>query len=303
MYDNAVAFNQNNNSRPEVTKKARTMTLVLGILCVLLSVLPVWEQQTQLQLQQTMNQSVVTFALARGLNGVISVIQETEVAVQPAGVGVSFEPGQILDPVNDLVESFSDVMLASSLVLGSLRIFTELMSQDAIKIAVVLCGIIWLLSCRYWLHHSNWCRMITALLALLVSLRLFVPVAFLVSEHVSHWVLDDYYQTSTQALNKTQQEFQQTAHIQSNEQSKIEEQANNERSWSEQLTGTYQQAKRLFDIEEQLHQLKRQADIAIEHSIQLMVVFIIKVMVLPLLIGFLFIALIKRLTREIQHAI
>lgn len=44
--------------------------------------------------------------------------QGTEVAVEPAGVGVIFTPGQILDPVNDLLEQFSNLMLAASVAFG-----------------------------------------------------------------------------------------------------------------------------------------------------------------------------------------
>ena len=62
------------------------------------------------------------FAMARGLNGVISVAQGTSVAIQPAGVGVMLAPGELLDPVNDLVEQFSTVMLFASASLGLQRL-------------------------------------------------------------------------------------------------------------------------------------------------------------------------------------
>ena len=60
---------------------------------------------------QALRRALVTFAVARTLNGVISVAQGTELAVEPAGVGVILGVGQILDPINDLIERFSSVML------------------------------------------------------------------------------------------------------------------------------------------------------------------------------------------------
>ena len=57
-------------------------------------------------------------ALARGFNGVISVAQGTEVAIQPVGVGVTLTLGEILDPLNDLVERFSALALLASVSLG-----------------------------------------------------------------------------------------------------------------------------------------------------------------------------------------
>src|SRR5690349_11898669 len=58
--------------------------------------------------------ALATYAVARTINGVVSVAQETGVAVQPGGVGMTFAPGQLLDPLNDLVEQVSSVMLAVS---------------------------------------------------------------------------------------------------------------------------------------------------------------------------------------------
>jgi len=65
--------------------------------------------------------ALVTWAIARGLNGVLSVAQGTEVAIQPAGIGVNFAPGEILDPINDLVERFSWIMMLAASSLGVQR--------------------------------------------------------------------------------------------------------------------------------------------------------------------------------------
>lgn len=61
---------------------------------------------------------MVSFATARTLNAVISVVQGTQVELQPGGVGMTFTPGQVLDPINDLVEQFSLLMLAASVSFG-----------------------------------------------------------------------------------------------------------------------------------------------------------------------------------------
>ena len=70
--------------------------------------------------------ALATYGIARALNGVISVAQGTEVAIEPAGVGVILTPGQILDPINDLVERFSWVMLVSSASLGILNVLLSI---------------------------------------------------------------------------------------------------------------------------------------------------------------------------------
>jgi hypothetical protein len=62
-----------------------------------------------------LKRALVSFATARALNGVISVVQGTEIVAQPLGVGVTLTPGQLLAPINELVKHFSDLMLAASM--------------------------------------------------------------------------------------------------------------------------------------------------------------------------------------------
>ena len=68
--------------------------------------------------EDAFKRALVTFAVARTLNGVISLAQGTELSLEPGGVGVNLGVGEILDPVNDLVEQFSGVMLVAASSLG-----------------------------------------------------------------------------------------------------------------------------------------------------------------------------------------
>jgi hypothetical protein len=51
------------------------------------------------------------------------VLEETEVAIGFSGVGFVLALGQILDPVNDLIERFSWVVLAAGASLGAQSFF------------------------------------------------------------------------------------------------------------------------------------------------------------------------------------
>lgn len=46
------------------------------------------------------------------------MVQGTEISAAPVGVGMTFTPGQILDPLNDLIEQFSQVMLVAMVAFG-----------------------------------------------------------------------------------------------------------------------------------------------------------------------------------------
>ena len=96
---------------PGNSKSRKWLFSVLLLLVAVLSVTPFVDQRAAADYEQLFQRAFITFALARTINGVISVVQGTEVALQPAGVGVTLTPGEILDPVNDLVERFSWIMM------------------------------------------------------------------------------------------------------------------------------------------------------------------------------------------------
>ena len=100
----------------QAQKKWLITTLL--VLIAGLALTPAVNQKATTDYELLFERAFVTFALARTLNGVISAVQGTEVALQPAGVGVTLTPGEILDPVNDLVERFSWIMLGATISLG-----------------------------------------------------------------------------------------------------------------------------------------------------------------------------------------
>ena len=79
------------------------------------------------QAENALKNALVTFAVARTLNGVISAAQGTEVALEPGGVGVVLSVGEILDPVNDLIERFSTRSTAAQYAGPALRILLFLL--------------------------------------------------------------------------------------------------------------------------------------------------------------------------------
>ena len=109
-----------------VLSTSQVVTIVAVLLSVVLALIPATDEVGQSHVDTAFKRALVGYALARGLNGAISVAQGTEVAIQPAGVGVNFTPGQILDPVNDLVERFSWIMMLASSSLGIQKVLLSM---------------------------------------------------------------------------------------------------------------------------------------------------------------------------------
>lgn len=96
---------------------------------------------------RALTSAALTYAAARGLNGIVSVMQSSSVE---AGIGVvsgSVTIGELLDPLNDMVERFSTVMtwvLASLaaqkvlLLVASHKLFLYLVAVLGISAVLVL---------------------------------------------------------------------------------------------------------------------------------------------------------------------
>ena len=84
---------------------------------------------------ESIKDAAIIYGVARSINGVISLIQSAELG---AIVG-SIHPGELLDPINDLIERFSSVMAwsLSSLVLQ--KILLSVFSSYSFKIIFTIC--------------------------------------------------------------------------------------------------------------------------------------------------------------------
>jgi hypothetical protein len=98
---------------------------------------------------------VAKLTRARALNAVISVAQGTEVSLQPLGVGVTLAPGQLLDPVNDLVEKFSDLMLMASVAFGVQKVLISMGGYWLISLLLTFAAIGWLDRMKGWVTPNG----------------------------------------------------------------------------------------------------------------------------------------------------
>src|SRR5512138_1985025 len=93
------------------------LAVVVAALIALAWIAPA-ENPAHEQVDAGLQRALVSFATARALNAVISLAQGTEVALHPAGFGINLSIGETLDPVNDLVERFAELMLVASVAFG-----------------------------------------------------------------------------------------------------------------------------------------------------------------------------------------
>ena len=155
---------------------------------------------------ESIKQVLIAFGLARTVNAVISVAQDTDVDVHPVGIGMTIGVGEILDPVNDMVERFSWVMVLSATSLGVQRVLLEVSTWWPVTIALLVLGIIYLLcTClKSWKRGGPWMQ---RLFLLFLFLRLSVPLVLSVNGLIHDTFLRPEYDEAHLALEQADQEI------------------------------------------------------------------------------------------------
>jgi hypothetical protein len=223
-------------------------------------------------LDAALERALVSFALARTLNGVISVLQETQIALQPAGVGVTLAPGEILDPLNDLIERFSYVMLLASAALGVERVLLAMSGWWGVTVVLVTAVVLWLGTAWFGGADERWRRWATRLLLVALFLRFAIPVLLIATHLVSSTFLQAQADTATEALRATSRQADEV-----NEQVKPENEAD-DRSLLERFSSAIDR----LDFEAKVRQLREDLTHAVEHIIDLIVVFLLETVLVPL---------------------
>lgn len=247
--------------------------------------------------QQGLVRAASAFAMARTFNGVVSVFRESELQLEPGGVGVSLALGAALDPVNDLVERFSWVMLASLTSLGSQQFLIEI--TPFVSIRVVLVGALLCLIVGIWLPEGpgrRTTRIGTILLLSAVVLRCGVPAMAYLNEQVYVAFLQDQHNESMEALAQTVTELESQQFERVEEGKTTEEQGVWDRARS-MVNNTMDQGGRMLDVNSRIEGVKRASLDLIDRVVDLIVVFFLSAIALPLL----FLWGIIRLSRLFFH--
>lgn len=260
-------------------KKFLLITL-LGILLTL-NFLPQTEKVSQEYIDNALKRAVVSFTMAKGLNAIISVAQGTEVAATPAGVGVNFAVGEVLDPINDMVERFSWVMLASSVSLGIQKILLAMLSTIWVQAIIAFLVLSFLYA--FFTKKGKIASLSLKLLLFLMILRFAMPFFALASQSLYQSFLSPSYTTSTTAIQETTQEVQSL---------QTDKSSANLSLWAK-VKKAYQSTKDSLNIKKHINNLTQKLNDAFSHMLTLITLFIIETIIFPLLFLYLFVKLIK----------
>lgn len=90
-----------------------------------LTPLPTFEQDAAAYLADVRERAAYSYAAARTLNATISLLESVD-----TGIGlVSIQPGQVLEPINDMIEQFSDLVLVALASVGVQEILMAILGD------------------------------------------------------------------------------------------------------------------------------------------------------------------------------
>ena len=274
--------------------------IALLLLLLALSSITSVDRYAEREYEALFQRAFITFALARTLNGAISAVQGTELALQPAGVGVTLTPGEVLDPVNDLVERFSWIMLAATISLGVQQVLLDVGQWWGVRVLVALLGLSWL-----WFRlrrpagapggRTAFEATLLRVFVVVLFIRFAVPVAMIANEALYELFLANRYQESQQVIESAGAQLERAvARDQAAEPNAPAAETSLLESLSRSLGGT----REALDFGRRVEEVKRRAGEVIEHLIRLSVVFVLQTGILPIAFLWIFLQALKGLFRR-----
>lgn len=137
-------------------------------------------------LDQTLKRATIAYGLCRATNAIVSVLQKIEIGVEAVGT-VTFSPFEWLDPLNDLVERFSWILLAAMASIGIQEFFIRLLPESIINFILLPGLFMWLTG--LWLNKYlpiNILAIGKHLVLLAVVLRFIIPAEVA----INNWIYD-----------------------------------------------------------------------------------------------------------------
>lgn len=263
-----------------IKKTLLILVLTAIILCAWLTLfdLPATER-----VDAGLKRALISFTSARALNAIISVAQGTEIAAQPMGVGVTLTPGQLLDPINDLVEQFSSLMLIASVALGTQKVLLHMGSFWPVSVLLTIITLVW--SVLYWQEKSR-PKWLTKLLLLLLMVRFVIPIITLGSEMIfQQFLLEDYmeHQQALVAASAEVDAFIQHSEMKTPPQAAVEDPSFWQQS-KQNIANLMTKTHAALDVKAHMEKLQIAAEAWTRHIINLIVIFLLQTLLIPLIL-------------------
>ena len=244
-------------------------------------------------IDHSLKRALVSFATARTLNAAISVAQETQLSLQPMGVGLTLAPGQALDAVNDLVEQFSDLMLIASVALGIQKVLLGMGGFWVFSLVLTVVAVAWSILALRDQARPRW---LSQVLVISLILRFSIPMTAIGTDWVFQQFLADSYAENQQQIRLATDQAQA---FEARESTPPVADPKARPGWWQGLTESIDEslsrAKQNLDLQAKFQQLQQQAEQWAIGVINLIVIFLLEVLLIPIVLLWIMFTVIRSL--------
>ncbi|WP_198012347.1 hypothetical protein [Desulfosarcina sp. BuS5] len=153
--------------------------------------LPLLDTATEVYFREAITKAGVAYATCRVVNAAVSIVKDSTLQLEPAGVGVSLAVGQALDPIDDMTERLSDVLVMAITSLGVQKLAYEI---SVSLVPPILSMFLLSLSIMIWFENerlNSFQKIIMRFLLLIVIARFCLPISSMANEFVhKHFFAD-----------------------------------------------------------------------------------------------------------------
>ena len=175
--------------------------------------LPYIDQNTDAYFNSSIIEAGASYAVCRAVNATVSVVKESHVEIEPAGVGVSLAIGQMVDPIYDLTERATDVFVTAIASLTLQRIAYGICVQLAPGIVASLLVLILVLS---WVKYP-WAGIVSdmmmKLMIVVLLARFCLPVSSLINGFLHQNFFAPEIKIAKQAISLNSPELEKLAQV------------------------------------------------------------------------------------------
>lgn len=255
-----------------MNKKIVISTLL--IISLLLSVLRPLDKYATQYIDENIVSALLTYGAARSINAGISVVKEIEFSIS-VGAGVTASPGAALDPLDDLIERFSWVVMMAITSLGIQKLLLTIVGSQLATLILALVSFLYLIF--LWKRKGAPATLLTQCVCVVLFTRFALVFVLLTNYVIEQAFIDESKQQSIQNIQMSPI-ANDYSNITSEQENKIQE------------DGILDSLKRKFDAVsdsvaskmESIKLLTEAVTDALEDILHLIAIFILQTIILPI---------------------
>ena len=188
-------------------KSTKTQKIIISSIGALVAILlffspglrlPILDNTTDVYFREAISKASITYATCRLINASVSIIKDSNLNLQPAGVGITLAIGQALDPIDDMTERVSDVIVTAITSLGVQKLAYEMSVALAPPILTIL---LFILSVLIWFKDQRLViiqKSMSGFILLILIARFTLPISAI----TNNFLQENFFEKQISNANK-----------------------------------------------------------------------------------------------------